>query len=105
MLPATGPNLDHFDPDREVFWTLPMAIAWIAWRDPAMVRNQWSKYRKACWECIREESPDGRLPPLMRASVATMSMRGSAKAAFMRLLFDVCAEGKINAIGNDAVGR
>jgi hypothetical protein len=82
-----------------------MTIAWNAWRDPARVRDQGDKYRKACWECAKEESRDGRLPPLLRASVATMSMRESAKGAFIRLLFGACAEGTINAIGNDADGR
>lgn len=102
---ATGLDPADLDPDQEVFWTLPMSIAWIAWRDPAQVRDQWGKYRKACWERAREESPGGRLLPLQRASVVTMSMRESAKVAFERVLFDACAEGKINAIGNDAVGR
>lgn len=99
------PDPADFDPNQEIFWTLPMAIAWIAWRDPAKVRDQWDQYRKACWERAGEESPRGTLPPLLRASVAAMSLRECTKTSFISWLFSACAEGKINAIGNNATGR
>jgi hypothetical protein len=103
----TPPESDpaDLDPNQEIFWTLPMAIAWIAWRDPTKVRDQWDQYRKACWKRAEKESPRGTLPPLLRASVAAMSLREGPKTSFINWLFCACAEGKINAIGNNATGR
>lgn len=42
------PDPAQFDPMEEPFWTLPMAVAWIAWRDVHAVRLSWDKYRKEC---------------------------------------------------------
>ena len=39
-------NPDYYDPMREPFWTLPMAVAWIAFRTQEAVRNWWDEYRK-----------------------------------------------------------
>ena len=40
---------DSFDPAGEAHWTLPMAVAWIAYRNPSAVRIRWETYRKECW--------------------------------------------------------
>lgn len=37
---ASVPAPDAFDPAREVHWSLPMAVAWIAYRDIQKVREQ-----------------------------------------------------------------
>jgi hypothetical protein len=47
---------------REPFWTLPMAVAWIAYRTQDAVRNWWDEYRKECWDWHFREwrvGPDG----------------------------------------------
>src|SRR5262249_26229197 len=36
---APQPNPADYDPMREVWWTLPMTVAWIAWRTSADVRD------------------------------------------------------------------
>ena len=41
-----GPN--DFNPMEETYWTLAMAVAWIAWRRPVKVRDHWNKYRERC---------------------------------------------------------
>lgn len=33
-------------------WSLPMAVAWIVWRTPEAVCEQWDDYRKKCWDWI-----------------------------------------------------
>lgn len=38
---ASRPDPSQFDPMRETWWTLPMAIAWIARRSPDEVRESW----------------------------------------------------------------
>jgi hypothetical protein len=41
-----------YNPDEIPWWSLPMAVAWIAWRDLALVREQCAEYRKECWHWI-----------------------------------------------------
>ena len=49
---ACRPSADEFNPLGEVWWTLPMAIAWIMWREPGKVREQFDVYRKECWSWV-----------------------------------------------------
>src|SRR3954447_19239039 len=44
------PELDAFHPETETFWTLPMAVAWVAWRSFARVTEYWDEYRVKCWD-------------------------------------------------------
>jgi hypothetical protein len=44
------PKPGDFDPMKEVFWTLPMAVAWIAYRTADEVREWWDAYRIECWD-------------------------------------------------------
>jgi hypothetical protein len=59
---ASEPDPNDYDPMREPFWTLPMAVAWIAYRTQNAVRNWWDEYRKECWDWHFREwrvGPDG----------------------------------------------
>jgi hypothetical protein len=47
---ARRPPPDKFEPHRSAFWTLPMAVTWIVWRDDDMVREQMAEYRSDWWE-------------------------------------------------------
>jgi hypothetical protein len=38
----------EFNPLRMSYWSLPMAIAWIAWRDIELVQKQCNQYREHC---------------------------------------------------------
>lgn len=44
-----SPNAARLDPLTQANWTLPMALAWLAWRTPEAVRNEWDDYRRECW--------------------------------------------------------
>ncbi|WP_436642715.1 hypothetical protein [Microbaculum sp. FT89] len=44
------PDPSDFDPMNEPNWTLPMAVAWIAYRTPEAVREWWDDYRTRCWD-------------------------------------------------------
>lgn len=44
------PNVDKFDPTKETQWTLPMAVAWIAYRSREAVRDWWPSYREQYWD-------------------------------------------------------
>lgn len=46
---STTPDPEQFNPKRLTHWTLPMAMAWIAYRDLAIVR-EWSALY--CRECV-----------------------------------------------------
>lgn len=45
---AYRPDPTDYDPMRERFWTLPMAVAWIAYRTVDAVREIWDAYRLEC---------------------------------------------------------
>lgn len=44
----TQPALPEFDPEKENRWSIPMALAWIAWRDLKLVREQHAGFRSEC---------------------------------------------------------
>lgn len=60
------PPLPQFDPSLESRWSLIMAIAWIAWRDLDLVRENWAAFRAESTMWIFEEwtgpSDDGTKP-------------------------------------------
>ena len=43
---ATQPSPIDFDPAQMPYWSLPMAVAWIAWRDTNQVREHCAEYRE-----------------------------------------------------------
>jgi hypothetical protein len=47
---AACPDPDRFNPIAQAWWDLPMAVAWIAWRSIARVREYWDAYRHKCWD-------------------------------------------------------
>ena len=58
---ASEPDPNDYSPMREPFWTLPMTVAWIAYRTEDAVRNWWDEYRKECFWYFQEwrVGPDG----------------------------------------------
>lgn len=61
---ATDPSPDQFDPMKEPYWTLAMALAWIIWKEPNKVRSYWNDYRRECWVWREREHrvpPDGQV--------------------------------------------
>src|SRR6478735_12229799 len=45
-----SPASERFDPSKEPGWTLPMALAWIAWRKLDAVTEQWETFRETQFE-------------------------------------------------------
>lgn len=45
---AAIPDPKQFNPMDDVGWTLPMTVAWIAWRDSQKVLEFYDPYRAAC---------------------------------------------------------
>lgn len=60
---ASEPPLNEFDPMQAPQWSLLMAIAWIAWRDIGLVRQQQPEFRMQCTHWLfrnwREPSQGG----------------------------------------------
>jgi hypothetical protein len=56
---ASLPYAFMYDPMRQQLWTMPMAVAWIAWRTEDAVRDSWDEYRKNCWDWHFRESQTG----------------------------------------------
>ena len=46
------PELPRFDPKLKSHWSIVMAVAWIAWRDFEMVREQDPEFCSACFHWI-----------------------------------------------------
>lgn len=59
---AGRPDPSHFDPMTQPVWTLAMVIAWIVWRTPDDVRENWNAYRVECWDW--QHRPHFIPPPL-----------------------------------------
>src|SRR5262249_19661243 len=81
---APRPNPSDFDPMSEAFWTLPMVVAWIAWRSDSAVTQAWDEYRRqtSYWEHkqwrIGVDGPvsEGWFPqPAPPGSLSTLSLK------------------------------
>lgn len=76
----TSPDPDEFNPSREPYWTLPMAMAWIAYRTPDAVRRAWNEYRSQCRHWFYQdgwrsaEASGYRLVPLETASLLSLRL-------------------------------
>jgi hypothetical protein len=120
---ATKPPLTEFDPDKMHWWSLPMAVAWIAWRNSAIVRDHCAEFAKQClywtsqsWnvpinngtEFARIEGHElkelGR-PTVCRLALAEALPPIMTVAEAEKQLFAELAAGRIIAIAKDATGN
>ena len=44
------PSESDLDPRSEPYWTLTMAVAWVAFRRLSRVRDVWARYTDECWD-------------------------------------------------------
>jgi hypothetical protein len=49
---ASKPGTVVFDPTKETWWSLVMAVAWIAWRATEKVREYWDEPRRDTWDWV-----------------------------------------------------
>jgi hypothetical protein len=49
------PELPRFDPKLKSHWSITMVVAWIAWRDFELVRNQDPEFCSACFHWVARE--------------------------------------------------
>ena len=52
------PELPRFDPKLKSHWSIVMAVAWIAWRDFGLVREQDPEFCSACFHWIYHKWKD-----------------------------------------------
>jgi len=129
---ATKPNPIDFDPSQMPDWSLPMALAWIAWRTTDAVREHCADYREKCllWSPGSWNIPTGKgiefkridgyeLKSLRRSTSVRLSLvelylsskeklpptsqMSIAKAE--KELFAALAAGHLGAIAKDDAGR
>ena len=115
---ASEPDPNDYSPMRAPFWTLPMTVAWIAYRAEDAVRNWWDEYRKECSFWYFQEwrvGPDGPVHQghfLKRRSNATLvrlqmadAMRDVARpmsvAEAIDVLWQALRSGHLDASGID----
>jgi hypothetical protein len=55
---ARKPELPRFDPKLKSHWSIVMAVAWIAWRDSELVREQDPEFCSACFHWIYRKWKD-----------------------------------------------
>src|SRR5690242_18078882 len=59
---APRPAPSQYNPLGEPWWTLPMTVAWIAWRNALEVLENYDPYLLECWHWVFREwrnGPDG----------------------------------------------
>jgi hypothetical protein len=126
------PSLPQFDPMAEPRWSLVMIVAWIAWRDLSLVREQNAGFRGECTHWIFREwqgpSDDGMkferhagwfLEPWSKATIARLSLfdrllknraelppaRQMAVREAEIVLWRALSEGRLTAVGVNEAGR
>jgi hypothetical protein len=129
---ATKPNAVEFEPDEMAWWSLPMAVAWIAWRSLNSVREHCAEYREnwlhwmpGSWNVPTNngtefERIDGyELRASRQSTVCRLSMVEAYLASTKTLppttkmtvaeaekrLFTALADGRVKAIARDAAGN
>ena len=129
---ATKPDPLDFDPDEMPWWSLPMALAWIAWRNSTSVREHCPEYGESClhwmpgtwniptnggtqFERIEgyELRPLGqstacRLPVVEAYLTSTKTLPSTTRMTVSQAekqLFAALAAGRIKAIAKDAAGN
>ena len=129
---ATKPNPVDFDPSRMPDWSLPMALAWIAWRTTDSVREHCADYREKCllwfpgsWNIPADDGKEFKridgyeLRPLGRSTAVRLSLveaylssteklpptRQMTIAKAEKEMFVALASGHLVAIGKDDVGK
>ena len=80
---ASRPPADDFDPRNRPAWTLPMALAWIAWRSYDEVREWDSEYRDKClvWTTSNDHTEGRRLKRRDPATVWEFECMGYLRQA------------------------
>lgn len=66
------PDPSRYKPMRELWWTLPMAVAWIAYRTEDAVREWWPDYRAECTHWFDPDGQGQRLVPFSPASLTAL---------------------------------
>jgi hypothetical protein len=129
---ATKPDSVEFEPDEMPWWSLPMAVAWIAWRNSKSVREHCTEFREkwlhwvpGSWNVPINNGTDFtridgyELKELGKPTVCRLSLVDAyltstetlppttqmtvAKAE--KQLFAALAAGQITAIAKDATGQ
>ena len=107
------PDLSAYDPHQLAYWSLPMALAWIAYRTDHAVREVWDAYRAECrvWEACDLRSADGTmylwsltsLPPVKLWEYVNGGTEDDAvkRESAKRQLWQFLQETKLVAIGTD----
>lgn len=91
-----NPDPNDFDPMRQAHWSMPMAVAWIAYRTPEAVREWWDPYRTECRDWHFRETR-ARVPG---HSGYFIKQREKASLAMLKLseTVDVCLNEDASAV-------
>jgi hypothetical protein len=107
------PDPAKFDPHQLAYWTLPMALAWIAYQTDDAVRGVWDDYRAECrvWEACDLRAADGTrylyslnsLPPVKLWDYVNVGIEEDTgrRASAKRQLWHALQERELVAIGVD----
>ncbi len=92
------PDPADFDPMQEPFWSLPMVVAWIAWRFEAAVRDAWDDYRLKCEDWHYREYRLGPDAPMKKS--LSVERRRPANLAFLAMseVFDETIEATLSSL-------
>ncbi len=81
------PDLADYDPLQETYWSIPMTLAWIMWRDADHVREYWDDWRTQCseWRFLKARMPG-------REEVKSWRLESSEPASLLSLVVEESLE-------------
>jgi hypothetical protein len=92
------PDPATFDPMREVFWSMPMCVAWIAYRSTDAVRDMWDAYREQCWDWHFRRSRLGPDGPIAERYLLEARERATMLTLFLSEAYDHMFEERPGAL-------
>ena len=110
------PDERDYDPHLKVYWTIPMAVAWISTGEIDEVRRQWPEYRdkKISWRIVDWIGPEGTrykwslepdAPARLLDYITICSEAETTKRLESKLLlWNAMQECKLTAVGTDIKG-
>lgn len=100
---ASRPDPKKFNAMGEAWWTLPMTVAWISWRDPQRVLDWYDPYRAECFDWHYTEwrlGPDG---PVFKGHFLNERQRATLVSLSLSERYDIATGRKCT--GTTAVGE
>lgn len=89
---ASSPEPRKYNPMGEAWWTLPMTVAWIAWRDPLEVLRCYDPYRVQCLDWHYQEWRLGSDGPIHKGHFLKERHRATLSLLSLAERYDIATD-------------